>query len=148
MRKLFLIICTLGMSCSLLAANGSEPDKVMSQNMKLKITVGDQVMTATLYDNPTSKDFVSLLPLTLTLNDYASTEKISDLPRKLSTKDAPSGSDPEVGDIAYYAPWGNLAVYYKDFRYSNSLIKIAKIDGDMKVFSGSGSVTIKIEIAK
>jgi hypothetical protein len=33
--------------------------------MHLRLTVGAQVAAATLYDSPTSRDFVSLLPLTL-----------------------------------------------------------------------------------
>jgi hypothetical protein len=49
------------------------------------------------------------------LKNYASTEKISYLARKLSTEGAPAGCDPDVGDITYYAPWGNLAIFYKDF---------------------------------
>lgn len=48
---------------------------------------------------------MGLLPLTLTLEDYASTEKISDLPKRLSTQGAPAGIDPSVGDVTYYAPW-------------------------------------------
>jgi hypothetical protein len=39
-------------------------------------------------------------------------------PRKLSTSGARPGSDPDVGDIAYYAPWGNLALFYRNFGYS------------------------------
>jgi hypothetical protein len=39
--------------------------------------------------------------MTLTLEDYASTEKIGHPPRKLSTAGAPAGVDPSVGDIAY-----------------------------------------------
>jgi Cyclophilin-like family len=35
-----------------------------------------------------------------------------------------AGSDPSIGDIAYYAPWGNLALFYKDFGYSNGLITL------------------------
>ena len=66
-----------------------------------------------MLDSETTRDFISLLPLTLTLSDYAQTEKVSDLPRRLSTADAPDGVDPDVGDIAYYAPWGNLAIYYR-----------------------------------
>ena len=62
-------------------------------------------LTATLLDTATARDFASLLPLTLTLNDYAATEKISDLPRRLSTEGAPLGSDPSIGDVAYYSPW-------------------------------------------
>jgi hypothetical protein len=75
-----------------------------------------------MYDNPTSRDFLTLLPLPLTLEDYARTEKISYLSRKLSTEDAPSGSDPSVGDFTYYSPWSNLAIFYKDFGYSSGLI--------------------------
>ena len=58
-----------------------------------------------------ARDFISLLPLTLTLEDYAKTEKISDLPRTLTKERAPAGSDPSVGDITYYSPWGNLAIF-------------------------------------
>jgi hypothetical protein len=58
-----------------------------------------RVMTATLTDSDTSKDFVSLLPLTLTLKDYAAAGKISDLPKRLSTRGAPAGIDPSIGDI-------------------------------------------------
>jgi hypothetical protein len=43
---------------------------------------------------------ITALPLELTLTDYAATEKISELPRKLSTKGAPRGIDPPVGDLA------------------------------------------------
>ena len=38
---------------------------------QIRITVDGQVVAATLADNPTTRDFVSRLPLTLTLGDYA-----------------------------------------------------------------------------
>ena len=74
--------------------------------MKLRLIVEGKAIEATLLGNATARDFASLLPLTLTLEDYNSTEKISYLPRKLSTAGAPAGVDPAAGDIAYYAPWG------------------------------------------
>jgi hypothetical protein len=43
-------------------------------------------VTATLIDSKTTQDFVALLPSTLTLEDYASTEKVSNLPNRLSTE--------------------------------------------------------------
>jgi hypothetical protein len=92
-----------------------------ADSMKINIKVKDKIVTATLLDSKTTQDFLSLLPLTLTLDDYAKTEKISYLSRRLSIQDAPPGSDPAVGDIAYYAPWGNLAIYYRDFGYSDGL---------------------------
>ena len=116
--------------------------------MKIRIKLDNKTLTATLADNATSADFVSLLPLTLTLKNYASTEKISDLPKRLSTKGAPAGSDPDAGDIAYYAPWGNLAIYYKDFGYSDGLIKLGKIDGDAAVLNTAGELKATIELIK
>jgi hypothetical protein len=119
-----------------------------SEKQMIKIIVGETVLTATLNDSKTTRDFVSMLPLTLTLEDYNKTEKISDLPKRLSTEDAPSGSDPDVGDIAYYAPWGNLAIFYKDFGYSNGLIILGKLDGDTEVFNTPDSVKVTIELVK
>jgi hypothetical protein len=100
--------------------------------MKIHIKVGKEVLTATMLNTETSRDFISMLPLTLRMKDYSGTEKISDLPRKVSTKNAPSGYDPSVGDIAYYSPWGNLAIFYKDFDYSKGLIKLGSIDGGIE----------------
>ena len=97
--------------------------------MKIRIEMDRSAITAALNDSDAARDFASLLPLAVTLEDYASTEKIATLPRKLSTTGAPAGSDPDVGDIAYYAPWGNLALYYRDFGYSEGLVKLGRIDG-------------------
>ena len=52
----------------------------MVDGMKIRITIGHKTVTATLIDSDTARDFVSLLPLTLTLEDYNKTEKVSDLP--------------------------------------------------------------------
>lgn len=114
--------------------------------MKIRITLEDNVMTATLNDNQTTRDFISLLPITLTLEDYAGTEKISNLPQELSTEDAPAGSDPAVGDITYYAPWGNLAIFYKDFGYASGLVILGKIDGNVEALDVPGSVEATMEL--
>jgi hypothetical protein len=119
-----------------------------TNTVKIRIKVENKTLTATLHDNATSNDFVSLLPLRLTLKNYAATEKISDLPKRLSTAGAPAGSDPDVGDIAYYAPWGNLAIFYKDFGYSDGLIILGKIDGDVDALNASGAVETTIELVK
>lgn len=88
---------------------------------------------------------MSLLPLTLTLTDYGETEKISDLPKKLSTEGAPFGSDPSVGDIAYYAPWGNLAIFRKNFRHSKGLVIMGNINSGLEVLHEPGAVQVTIE---
>ena len=119
-----------------------------SEQFNIKISVGDTIVTATLYDNPTTRDFISLLPLELILEDYAGTEKISYLSKKLSTENTPSGYDPSVGDITYYGPWGNLAIFYNDFGYAKGLIKLGKIDQGIEEFNNASSLPVSIELDK
>ncbi len=115
--------------------------------MQIRIITEDTVIMATLIDSETTRDFISLLPLTLTLEDYAGTEKISYLPQRLSTEGAPAGSDPAIGTIAYYAPWGNLAIYYRDSGYANGLILLGSIDdGGIEALNVSGSINVTIEL--
>lgn len=117
-------------------------------SMKIRIEINGKEIVATLIDSPTSRDLVSLLPLKLKLDDYGETEKIGYLPRKLSTEGAPAGSDPSAGDISYYAPWGNLALFRKDFRYSSGLIKLGKIDSGVEALNVSGSVEATIDLIR
>ena len=121
------------------------PIKTQVGTMKIRLKLENTTLNATLNDNATSRDFASLLPLTLALKDYAQTEKISDLPKKLSTEGAPAGHEPSVGDIAYYAPWGNLAIYHKDFDYSSGLIKLGKIDSGIEALGQTGPLKVTIE---
>jgi len=121
------------------------PSNQEASAMKIILNIDGHPVTATLIDSPTTRDFISLLPLTLTLEDYASTEKIAYLSRKLSREDAPEGFEPSVGDITYYAPWGNLALFYKDFGYAKGLIKLGSIDEGTEALNVPGSVTVTIE---
>jgi hypothetical protein len=125
-------------------SQSERPDQKMSA-MKIRMTINGKAITATLADNPTARDFFSLLPMTLAMDDYAATEKISYLPRKLATDGAPAGIDPAAGDIAYYAPWGNLAIFYKDFRCSEGLIKLGRMDSGAQALNVPGSIKVTIE---
>lgn len=117
-----------------------------TDRMKIRLKLENTELTATLIDSKTTQDFLALLPLTLTLEDYGSTEKISYLPKRLSTEDAPAGIDPSVGDITYYAPWGNLAIFIRDFEYSSGLVLLGKIDGDVEALNVSGPISVTIEM--
>jgi hypothetical protein len=119
-----------------------------ASRMKIRIQLEGRSLTATLENGEAARDFLSLLPLTLTLAEYNSTEKIADLPRKLSTRGAPAGVDPDVGDIAYYAPWGNLAIFYQDFGYSSGLVRLGRIDEGVESLGGRGPLKVTIERAE
>lgn len=104
-------------------------------NAKIKITVnGNEEVFANLEDNVASREFLEMLPLTLTFEDFNNTEKIANIPSKLNIEGLPSGYKPTVGDLAYYAPWGNISVFYEDFRYSNSLYKLGTLESGADIF--------------
>jgi hypothetical protein len=135
-------------SATLCALGPSETFSGQVQTMKIRLTVNRQAVTATLIDTATTRDFISLLPLTLTLEDYAGAEKIRVLPKRLSTEGALPGYNPSVGDIAYYAPWGNLAVFYRDSGYASGLVMLGKLDNSVAPFTVLGSLRVTIELVR
>ncbi|WP_244906053.1 cyclophilin-like fold protein [Celeribacter ethanolicus] len=119
-----------------------------SMMTKIQFTFGSEVLTATLDDTTAGRDFAAMLPLELELTDYHDTEKIADLPRKLDTTGAPAAYKPETGDITLYAPWGNLAIFYKPFRKSNGLVRLGAFDGSLAPLLKAGDTPVRIEIAE
>ncbi len=118
------------------------------ETMNIRMTMAGQIITASLEESDSARDFFAMLPLTLPLEDYAETEKIAYLPGKLTTQGAPKGIDPNVGDICYYAPWGNLAIYYRDFGYSSGLIRLGRITSGLDALTAQPSGTLTIEAVK
>lgn len=116
-----------------------------TQRMNIQITIGTQNLAATLDDNPTSREFAALLPLTLTLRDFNAAEKISDeLPQRLTQAGAPEAAAGVAGDIAFYAPWGNLALFYRPGPHARGLIKMGRITSGLEPLSRPGSLHVTI----
>ncbi|MCM5555281.1 cyclophilin-like fold protein [Pleomorphomonas sp. NRK KF1] len=113
--------------------------------MKIRIVTGTEVALGELDDSAAARDFLALLPLKLTLTDYAETEKVADLPVRLTTGGSPPGMAPTVGDITYYAPWGNLAIFIRDFGHSRGLVKLGRITSGLRHIGRAGPVPVTIE---
>ncbi|KUO14936.1 hypothetical protein AQJ91_44015 [Streptomyces dysideae] len=112
--------------------------------MNIRLTLNGHRIAATLNDSATARDLAAQLPLTLSLRDFHQAEKIADLPRELSTSGAPEGADPEVGDLAYYAPWNQLATYYRDAPYAAGLVPLGHMaDGGAEQLATADEITIE-----
>lgn len=115
--------------------------------MKIRISFNDTPMTATLEDNPSARDFASMLPLArLSIDNYSNNEKISYLPRKLTEEGSGPFSNERPGDLCYYAPWGNLVFYYAGYRWSRGLIRLGRIDGGFDALLARGAFPLHIEL--
>lgn len=112
--------------------------------MKIHLDLGDVCLSAQLDDSAAARDFASLLPLSLSLEDYAATEKISDLPRRLSTEGAPAGYAAKAGDLTYYAPWGNLAIFHKPFGHASGLVRLGRLDDGVELMRRPGPLKVTI----
>ncbi|MBW4421689.1 MAG: hypothetical protein KME13_21115 [Myxacorys californica WJT36-NPBG1] len=125
----------------------TERSTQQANRMKINIKVGDKAVTATLIDNPTTRDFVSLLPLTLTMNDLFGREKFAHLPRAIS-EEGKRTKTYEIGDIIYWSPGPDVAIYYRhdgEEIPDPGIITIGKIDAGVEAFNVPGSIDVTIE---
>lgn len=131
------------------SAQGTDPQAAKETGMtKIHVIVGGETLVATLDDTPVAQDFASLLPLDLSLSDYHATEKVADLPRKLDVSGAPASYTPKAGDITHFAPWGNLAIFYRPFQNSRGLVRLGEFDGPMDALMRDGAFPVRIELAE
>ena len=85
--SLALLICIqLFACCNKSNEMTSSPENVLNtDSMKLKITIGTNTFTATLYNNPTVTAFKTRLPMTINMTELNGNEKYFDLPDNLAS---------------------------------------------------------------
>lgn len=98
------------------AGGGEHTEEASVENhaasRQIRITAGESnVIVFQLNDSPAADSLYNQLPLSIWVEDYAGSEKIFYPPEKLDTADTPPAQGP-AGTLAYYAPWGNVAVFY------------------------------------
>ncbi len=161
MKKKAVLVFILLLSFSLTACSGKNNATIANTNAggndrannasakqvdsRIKLKFDNTEVIVKMYDSPASRDFLSLLPLTLKVEDYAGREKIAYLPKKLSLDAAPAGMEPKAGDFTYFAPWGNLALFYNAYGYSDGLISLGKVESGLEKLADSNAATIRIE---
>ncbi len=115
----------------------------------LNISVNGRTLTASLADNSSARAFQEMLaegPLTITMSDYASMEKVGALGRNLPANDEQIHT--QAGDIILYQ--GNqITVYYGTNSWN--LTRLGKIDGiaaqELKDILGGGDVEMTFSLA-
>jgi len=153
---LFLSICLLGYASSQLAGDMiNEPQRnsmindttANPKDMKLKITVGNKILTATLIDHETTRAFMEKLPLTLKMTELNGNEKYGNLSEKLPGKAVKAGTI-HAGDLMLWdADYKCLVLFYKTFSSPYSYVKLGTVDhiGELEAVLGSGNVQVRFE---
>ncbi|REG28354.1 hypothetical protein ATH84_106318 [Paracoccus versutus] len=114
--------------------------------MRIRFLFADQDFTATLEDTQPARELLAMLPLDLTITDYSTNEKIAYLPRKLARDGATRFGNEAPGDLCYYAPWGNLALFHSPYRWSRGLIRLGRLDGGHEPLLTRGEHPLRVEI--
>lgn len=113
---------------------------------RIKFSFEEKEIVVLLRDNSAAKSLLEQLPLTLKFENYGGIEKISYPPEKLDISKAPNNYTPSAGDLTYYAPWGNLAFFHKDYRNSDGLVPLGRIESgieNLQEINENFSVTVE-----
>ena len=113
--------------------------------MRIRIAFHDHDFTATLEDNVSTRELVGMLPLDLTIADFAHNEKLAYLPRELGELARGPFPSAAPGDVCYYVPWGNLAFFYNGYESSRDLVRLGRLDDGVEPLLTRGEYPLRIE---
>jgi hypothetical protein len=116
-----------------------------TDTMKMKITIGTTVFTASFYDNAAATAFKAKLPMTINMTEFNGNEKYFDLPTALPASASNPGTI-QNGDLMLYGS-NTLVLFYKTFSTSYSYTRIGRIENPSGLADalGAGNVTVKLE---
>lgn len=95
--------------------------------MQIVLQFENEKILIELDESAAAKEFATLLPLRLKWSDYAGKEKISPALKQRLTQKGKSGYEPALGDFFYFAPWGNLGIFYAKQPAHSGLIYLGKL---------------------
>ena len=125
---------------------GTDSAETEADDMARQIAVqfGDNTVIYELNDSTAADSLYTQLPLTVEVEDYSTNEKIFYPPQELDTGDAPTAQS-EAGTLAYYAPWGDVVMFYDAYSPNASLYELGQaVSGGELVGQMTGTVTIDI----
>jgi hypothetical protein len=114
---------------------------------RVRIVVGDRSVEATLADSEAARDFASLLPLILSMNDLFRREKFAHLPRAI-TENGKRVHDYAVGTIGYWPPGPDVAIFYRQDGEripDPGLIILGRIKAGVEALNVRGAISATIE---
>ena len=123
----------------------TEEKETMTGAYKMKITVGDTVLIADMYDNATSNAIKEMLPMSLSMMDLYGREMCYRFADALPT-DHEVSTGYELGELAYWSPRHSFVILYKQNGEHFSRQVLGKISSGYEIFDGAGDTTVKFEL--
>ena len=111
----------------------------------IQITINDKTFTVTMADTKAADEFISMLPMTLNMQELNGNEKYSYISSSLTT-DTYRPNEIQIGDLMLYGS-DCIVLFYESFSSSYSYTALGSIDDieGLKEAVGTGSVEISFK---
>lgn len=121
----------------------SETEESNVETNQISVTCGDTQVVYELNDSPAAQSLLSQLPLTVVVEDFSTNEKVFYPPQELDTTDTPL-AEGGAGTLAYYAPWGDVVLFYDSFSANSSLFELGEaVSGAEDISQMTGTITVE-----
>lgn len=118
-------------------SNEIKPEEIM----RISVTSGEYEIIYELNDSPATFQLYAQLPLTVEVEPFGNNE-MTFYPEALSVENTPL-SDGEPGSLSYYAPWGDVVMFYAPCTPNNSLYELGTVvSGGEHIANLSGTITV------
>ena len=122
----------------------NEPNESKAQTaMQISVKSNSKTTVFKLNNSPAARDLYAQLPMSINVENYSNNEKIFYPPKKLNTADTPQ-ADARSGTLAYYAPWGDVVMFYGSFGSAAGLYELGHVVSGGEYIPGMAG-TIQIE---
>lgn len=121
------------------------PDETTGRTvMQITVQANGQEIVFKLNDSQASKDLYAQLPMSIKVENYSSNEKIFYPPKKLGTGNTPLVKSASSGTLAYYAPWGDVVMFYGSFGSASGLYELGHaVQGNELIRKLSGTIKVQ-----
>jgi hypothetical protein len=129
------------------AQNNVEKPQDVEDNMRIKITVGQNEFTAILYDNETARTLFAMLPLTINMIELNGNEKYYNFPQDLPSGSPQSQGTINTGDLKLWST-NCLVIFYKTFSSNYRYVNIGRIENTngLEAALGKGNVEVSFSV--
>lgn len=111
---------------------------------QISVQFGENTVIYELNDSPAADSLYEQLPSTTEVEDFSTNEKIFYPSQELDTSDSPV-AEGGAGTLAYYAPWGDVVMFYDDYSANSSLFELGHaVSGGEQIGEMSGTIVIDV----
>ena len=110
--------------------------------MKIQVQAGETVVVFELNGSRAAEELYAHLPLILEVENFSTNEKVFYPPEKLAVEDTPY-ADAQTGTLAYYAPWGDVVMFYQPFGRGSGLYELGvAVSGKEAIEKLAGTIEV------